>query len=144
MSMLTTLLADGASSRMNKAIVDKKQLAIASAAIPLPLEDPGLFVAFGIANLGINVDDLEMAMQEEIDKVKNECISDQEFQKIRNQIENDFISSNSMVAGIAESLAEYYLIYEDTNLINTELNKYLAVTRDDIKRVANKYLTNEK
>jgi len=143
LSMLTTLLADGASSRMNKAIVDKKQLAIASAAIPLPLEDPGLFVAFGIANLGINVDDLEMAMQEEIDKVKNEFISDQEFQKIRNQIENDFISSNSMVAGIAESLAEYYLIYQDTNLINTELNKYLAVTRDDIKRVANKYLTNE-
>ncbi len=143
LSMLTTLLADGASSRMNKAIVDKKQLAIASAAIPLPLEDPGLFVAFGIANLGINVEDLEMAMQEEIDKVKNELINDNEFQKIRNQIENDFISSNSMVAGIAESLAEYYLIYKDTNLINTELNKYLAVTMKDIQRVANRYLVND-
>jgi zinc protease len=144
LSMLTTLLADGASSRMNKALVDKKQLAVASAAIPLPLEDPGLFVAFGIANLGVDVDDLEAGMQEEIDKVKENLIDEHEFQKIRNQVENDFISSNSMVAGIAESLAEYYLIYDDTNLINTEINKYLGVTREDIQRVANKYLVNNK
>ena len=143
LSMLTTLLADGASSRMNKALVDKKQLAVATAAIPLPLEDPGLFVAFGIANLGVNVEDLEAGMQEEIDKVKENLIDEHEFQKIRNQVENDFISSNSMVAGIAESLAEYYLIYNDTNLINTEIKKYLGVTREDIQRVANKYLVND-
>jgi zinc protease len=143
LSMLTTLLADGASSRMNKALVDNKQLAIASAAIPLPLEDPGLFIAFGIANLGVDVGDLEEAMQEEIDKVKEELIGESEFQKIRNQVENDFISSNSMMAGIAESLAEYYLIYGNTNLINTELDKFMAVTREDIHRVAGKYLVND-
>ncbi|MBS0000405.1 MAG: insulinase family protein [Cyclobacteriaceae bacterium] len=143
LSMLTTLLADGASSRMNKALVDNKQLAVASAAIPLPLEDPGLFIAFGIANLGVDVGDLEEAMQEEIDKVKENLIEEREFQKIRNQVENDFISSNSMVAGIAESLAEYYLIYGNTNLINTELDKFLAVTREDIQRVARKYLVND-
>ena len=143
LSMLTTLLADGASSRMNKALVDNKQLAVASAAIPLPLEDPGLFIAFGIANLGVNVDDLEEAMQEEINKVKEDLIGETELQKIRNQVENDFISSNSMMAGIAESLAEYYLIYGNTNLINTELEKFLAVTREDIRRVANEYLVND-
>jgi zinc protease len=144
LSMLTTLLADGASSRMNKALVDKKQLAVATSAIPLPLEDPGLFVAIGIANLGVNVDELEAAMQEEIDKVKDNLIEEHEFQKIRNQVENDFISSNSMVAGIAESLAEYYLIYQDANLINTEIDRYLAVTRQDIQRVAEKYLVKDK
>jgi predicted Zn-dependent peptidase len=143
LSMLTTLLADGASSRMNKALVDNKQLAVASAAIPLPLEDPGLFIAFGIANLGVNVDDLEEAMQQEINKVKEDLIGETELQKIRNQVENDFISSNSMMAGIAESLAEYYLIYGNTNLINTELEKFLAVTREDIRRVANEYLVND-
>jgi predicted Zn-dependent peptidase len=67
----------------------------------------------------------------------------QEIRQFRNQVENDFISSNSRVAGIAESLAEYYLIYENTNLINTELAKYLAVTREDIHRVANTYLSND-
>lgn len=142
-SMLTTLLADGASSRMNKAIVDKKQLAVAAAAIPLPLEDPGLFIAYAVANVDTNVDELEGAMQEEIDKVRNELISEDEYQKIRNQVENDFISANSRVAGIAESLAEYYTIYDDTNLINTEIDKYLDVSRDDIKRVAIKYLSND-
>jgi predicted Zn-dependent peptidase len=143
LSMLTTLLADGASSRMNKAIVDKKQLAVQTAAIPLPLEDPGLFVAFGIANLGISTEDLESAMQEEIDRVKDELIDELEYQKIKNQVENDFISANSRIAGIAESLAEYYLIYGDTDLINSELDKYLAVTRQDIQRVANQYLSDD-
>ncbi len=142
-SMLTTLLADGASSRMNKTLVDKKQLAVQSAAIPLPLEDPGLFVAFGIANLGIDINELDEAMQMEIDRVREELINEDEYQKIRNQVENDFISSNSRIAGIAESLAEYYLIYGDSDLINTELEKYLAVTREDIKRVANLYLSND-
>jgi len=58
-------------------------------------------------------------------------------------VENNFISSNSRVAGIAESLADYYMFYGNTDLINSDLDKYMAVTIDDIKRVANKYLTKE-
>ena len=54
-------------------------------------------------------------------------------------MENDFISANSRVVGIAESLANYYLYYGDTNLINTEIDRYLAVTKQDIQRVAKKY-----
>jgi predicted Zn-dependent peptidase len=75
--------------------------------------------------------------------VKNELISEQEFQKLRNQIENDFISSNSRIAGIAESLANYHMYYGDTDLINTEIERYMNVTREDIQRVANKYFTKE-
>ncbi len=82
-------------------------------------------------------------MQEVIYQVKNELIDEKEFRKIRNQVENDFISANSRVAGIAESLAEYYLIYGNTDLINTELELYQAVSKEDIKRVANKYLNDD-
>ncbi len=66
-------------------------------------------------------------------------ISDDEFQKLRNQVENDFVSGNSRVAGIAESLANYHMYYGDANLINTELERYLAVTKEDIMRVAKEY-----
>ncbi|MGK7391803.1 MAG: M16 family metallopeptidase [Candidatus Cyclobacteriaceae bacterium M2_1C_046] len=142
-SMLTTILSDGASSRLNKALVDNKQLAIAAGAIPLAAEDPGLFISFAIANMGVEVDKLEQAMQEEIDKVKSEKISEWEFEKIRNQVENDFISGNSTVAGIASSLAQYYMFFDNTNLINTELERFRAVTREDILRVANQYLNKE-
>ena len=60
-----------------------------------------------------------------------------------NQIENNFISSNSSVSGIAESLANYHVYFGDADLINTELEKFMAVTKDDIMRVAKKYLVPE-
>ena len=143
LSMLTTLLSDGASSRLNKALVDNQQLAIASGAIPLAAEDPGLFISFAIANMGVNVEKLEKAMQEEVSKVKNEKISEWEFEKIRNQMETDFITGNSTVAGIASSLAQYHMFFGNTNLINTELERYMEVTREDILRVAQEYLRDD-
>ncbi len=54
-------------------------------------------------------------------------------------MENDFISANDKVAGIAESLANYEMYYGDASLINTELDRYKKVTREDIMAVANKY-----
>lgn len=139
-NMLTTVLSSGQSSRMYKELVDNKQLAVQAGSFPLALEDPGQFIAFGICNAGVNADELEKAMQEEIDKVKNELISEREFQKLQNQIESYFVQQNSTVAGIAENLANYHVYFGDTDLINTELERYLAVTREGIKRVANEYL----
>jgi predicted Zn-dependent peptidase len=140
LNMLTTLLSSGQSSRMYKAVVDKEQKAVQVGSFPLALEDPGLFLNFGIANAGIDPKDLESSMQEQINKVKNELITENEFQKIRNQIEADFVSSNSTVNGIAESLANYHVYFGDANLINTELERYMKVTREDIQRVAKEYL----
>ena len=141
LSMLTTLLSGGESARLPKALVDKQQKAVAAASIPFPTEDPGLFLTFAIANMGVEVDELEKAMLAEIEKVKTETLSDREFQKLRNQVESDFIQQNSTVAGRAESLADYHVYYGDANLINTELQRYMDVTKEDIKRVANEYLT---
>ena len=67
-------------------------------------------------------------------------VSDTEFQKIKNQIENDFYSKNSTMQGIASTLAEYYTYFKNTNLINTEIQKYAKITKEDIKRVARQYL----
>ena len=55
-------------------------------------------------------------------------------------MENQFVNSNSSVEGIANSLARYYLLYGDTNLINNEIDIYNSITREEIKKVANKYL----
>ncbi len=140
-SMLTTLLSSGQSSRLYKALVDKQQKAAYVGAFPAALEDPGLFIALGISNLGVPADTLETAMNNEIERVKESIISEEEFQKLRNQVENGFISGISSVSGIAETLAYNYILRGNTDLINTELEKFMKVTREDINNAAKKYLT---
>lgn len=141
--MLTTLLADGQSSRLYKSLVDNQQIALTSGAFPVATEDPGLFVALAVANMGIEAENLEAAMDVEIERLKTELISEHEFQKIRNQKENDFYTANGSMAGIAQNLASYHVFYGDAGLINTEIDRYMAVTREDIQKAAQKYLRKE-
>ncbi|MDA7803744.1 insulinase family protein [Crocinitomix sp.] len=137
--MLTMLLSQGNSSRLSKNVVEKKQKAIMAISFPFPLEDPGIAINLAIANMGVDPAELEKAIEEEVVNIRNNLISDQEMEKLKNMIESDFISSNSTMAGIAETLADYYVYQNDTDLINTEIEKYLAVTKADIQRVAKKY-----
>jgi len=142
--MMSMVLSQGKSSRLQKNVVDKQQKAVFAGAFPMPSEDPGLLLMFGIANMGVDILDLEKSMNEEVAKMSEELISMEEFEKLRNQIENDFISGNASMAGIAESLSDYYLYYNgETNLVNTELERYFYVTREDIQAAAKKYLRTE-
>jgi zinc protease len=143
MELLTQLLSQGKSSRFEKEIVDKQQKAVQAASFDLGNEEPGLAIMLGIAAMGTTPEDLEKSMLTEIDKVKTSGISDEEYKKLENQAESDFISQNEKDLGVATNLATYYTFQGDANLINTELDRYKKVTKDDIKRVANKYLTKE-
>jgi len=143
LSMLTTLLSDGQSSRMYKAIVDQQQKALQVMSFPFALEDPGLFLIFGLVNMGVEPAVLEKAIDAEIERVQTSQISDAEFQKLRNKVENDFVTGNSTMVGIAENLANYHVYFDDANLINTELERYMKVTPADLQKVAQKYLTPE-
>lgn len=139
-NVLSTLLSGGESSRMNKALVDQKEQAIAAGAFPFFLEDAGLFINFAITNMGIKPADVEQTIDSLIADVQTNLISEREFEKIRNQIESNFVRQNASVAGIAESLANYEVYFGDANLINTEIEKYRKVTREDLRNVARKYL----
>ena len=141
--LLSQLLSQGKSSRFEKEIVDKQKKAFVAQAVNLQNEDPGLSIMFGIANSGVTTEDLEKSMLAEIDKVKKEGITEEEYKKLQNQAENDFVSQNQKDIGVASNLATYYTFLGDANLINTELDKFKKVTREDIKRVAGKYFTKE-
>ena len=143
LQLLTQALSQGKSSRFEKEIVDKQQKAVQAFAFDLGNEAPGLNIMLGIANVGVKSEDLETSMTAEIERIKKDGITEEEYIKLQNQAENDFISQNSKDIGVATNLATYYTFQGDANLINTELDRYKKVTRDDIKRVANKYLTKE-
>lgn len=143
LSMLSTYLTGGASSLMTKELVDKQQKALVVAAIPLELEDGGIFIMYSIANMGVEPKDLETEIDVLIKKVQDEGLSDQDFMKLKNIMENNIVSSNSSMSGIAENLAEAHAIYGDTNYINQLMDAYSKVTKADIQRVAKEYLNLE-
>lgn len=137
--MLSELLSRGKSSRMQKAIVDEQQKAVGVGSFPLTLEDKGACIMFARAAIGVDLKDIEKSMDELITDVQTNLISETEYQKLLNQAETDFVTANNSVQGIAESLANYEMYFGDANLINTELERYRKVTREDIKNAANKY-----
>ncbi len=143
MKMLTMLLSKGGSSRLNTRLVDEQQKATEVGAIAFALEDPAPCVLYSIASKNVDGRELETAMDAVISSVQQELISEKEFQKLQNQVENDLISANNNVAGIAENIANYEMFYGDAHLINNELNRFRQVTREDILRVAKKYLSSD-
>ncbi len=143
MDMLGNLLSRGKSSRLHNELVEKQQKALETGAFAIPNEDPGVMVMFGITNTGVKPDEVEKSILAEVDKVKNSEISDEDFQKLKNQQENDFVSQNQRILGVVTNLATYYTFLGSANLINTELERYNKITKADLKRVANKYLTKE-
>jgi predicted Zn-dependent peptidase len=140
LSMLSTYLTGGNSSLMTKELVDKQQKALAIAAIPLELEDGGVFIMYGITNIGVEPKDLETEIDILIKQVQDEGISDQDFSKLQNIIENNLVSGNSSMAGIAQNLAESHVIFGDTDYINQQMEIYGKVTKADLQRVAKEYL----
>ena len=140
---LTRLLSGGASSRYQKVLVDEKRMALQVQSAPFALEDAGLFINIALPNQGVEVEDLMAELDKIIEDVKNNPIPEREFQKLKNQVENSFISGYGSVQGIAESLANYHVYFGDANLINTEIERYQKVTPEDVMRVAKKYLVPE-
>ena len=76
----------------------------------------------------------------EIKKLQTNLISDEDYQKLQNQYENQFVNSNASIQGIAASLATNHVLKGDTNLINKEIDIYRSVTKEDLRNAAKKYL----
>jgi predicted Zn-dependent peptidase len=142
-NVLSNILSGGESSRMNKTLVDNKQLAAAVQSVPFFNEDNGLFIALAIANMGVKADVLETNMDSVINELKLGLVGEREFQKVKNQITTDLVKSKATMAGIAENLANFEVYFGDANLVNTELEKYNKVTREDVLKVAKKYLNKD-
>ncbi|MEM6380059.1 MAG: pitrilysin family protein, partial [Bacteroidota bacterium] len=107
MDMLNRILSAGQSSRIYKALVDEKKVAAGAGANQNALEGGGMNFMFGVANLGVGLDAVEAALNEEIERVKTDLISERELKKIKNQVENNYVYNFASNSGIAESLAIY-------------------------------------
>ena len=139
MTILLDVLSAGESSRLYQTIVDIERLAAQAGAFPFALEKSGMAAFYAIANPNKKLDDIEKLIFKEIDKVIEKGITDEELTKAKNIKESEFIFSKKDVMEKAQTLARYNSYYNDPSLINDELKKFLAVTKDDVQRVAKTY-----
>ena len=140
LSMISSYLSGGKSSVLYKKLVDDQKQALAVQAVNISQEDYGTYALFALPLGDVKLMTLINEIDEEIEILKTDLISERQYQKLQNQFENSFVNSNSSISGIANSLARYYMLYGDVNLINNEIDIYRSITREEIRDVANKYL----
>lgn len=140
LDMISSILSNGKSSRLYKKIVDEQKKALEIGAFNLSQEDYGAYLIYGLPMQGYTTEDLVTEIDKEIAKLQTELISERDFQKLQNVLENEYVRGNADLEGLAHNLATYSLLYGDTELINTNIEMYRDITREEIRDVAKKYL----
>lgn len=144
LDMISEVLSGGKTSRLYKRMVDDDKIALQVLAFARSQEDYGTYTIGALPLGDTSLETLATVMDEEIEKLKTELISEREYEKLQNTFENRFVNSNSSIQGIASSLATYHTLYGNVSLINDEIEIYRSITREEIKKVANKYLKENK
>ncbi len=129
--LLTDILSGGGSSRLYQSLVKEKQLFSNIECYHFGSTEHGLLAIEGKLVKGVKMKDAEKAVESELDKMKSELVSGQELQKVKNKTESMIAFEDMSVMSRANSLA-YYELLGDASLMNSELEKYAAVTTEDI------------
>lgn len=137
--VISDILSRGNSSRLYKSLIKEKQLFTEISAYVMGDFDKGLFVISGKTPDDVKIEDAEKGILDELEKMKNELVAEDELQKCKNKVESSVTFSETDVQTKATNLAISELL-GDASLINQEIEKYAAVTRDAIKEQANRML----
>jgi len=140
LQVLANALGGGSSSRLNQKLAREKEMVTNIGSNAQETRGVGGFYVTATLRPGVKTDDVESAVYEEIARLQKEQIADWELQKAKNGARRNFINGLQSSLARANSIGQYAVYYGDPNLINTRLDKVAAVTKDDVQRVANKYL----
>ena len=144
-SVLAYILTTGRTSRIYKDLIQDRQLAVsvfASAASP-GARYPNLFMFNAVPRFPHTLEEVEKAILEHVEKVKAEPVSEQELQKVKNNIEAQYIRSMASNFGIASTLVRYQLLFGDWKLFKTYRELITSVTAADVMAFAKTCLTPE-
>ena len=130
--LITDLLSGGGSSRLYQNLVKEKQLFSNINCFHFGSTDAGLLAIDGKLIKGVSMQDAENAIEEELEKMKREMVTEAELEKVKNKTESLMAFEDVPLMSRAGSLANYELL-GDANLMNKELEHYQAVTASDIQ-----------
>jgi predicted Zn-dependent peptidase len=140
LQMLSSILSNGRSSRFYEHLVHDKQLALNVGAFAQNRRGPGLFNVVGLPRPGVKIEELEKAIDDEIEAVKKDGVTQQELDKARVQLLRQQVQTRTSSLARANQIGTFTVFYNDPNLINTVYDKLTAVTAEQIKQAAQKYL----
>lgn len=138
--VIAAILSNGRTSRLYKSLIEDKRVAVMAHAYGGPSKYADTFLFFSTPRDPHTAEEVEEAIYEELEKLKTTPVTEHELQKIKNQLEAGFIRSLESSSGLASKIASYEAIY-GWGYINTLVENTLAVTPEDIMRVASKYFT---
>ena len=137
------LLSDGQTSRIYQKLVYEKQLAVAAFGSANLIEDPNLFYAVAIVQPGKSPQEVTDALIAELDRLKNEPISEHELQRTKNQFARDYILGRESNQQKAQTLAHALVIHNDIKTADGEFDIFQNITIADVQRVASTYFRPE-
>jgi predicted Zn-dependent peptidase len=140
--LITEILGGGGSSRLFQSLVKEKKLFSNIECYHFGTTDPGLLTIEGKLVKGVKIEDAEAAIHEELEKLKQEKISEPELQKVKNKTESMIAFEDMSLMNRANSLA-YYELLGDASLMNSELDRYNKVTVEDVQQLSNEIFTEE-
>jgi predicted Zn-dependent peptidase len=140
---ITDILGQGRTSWLYKSLVKEKKLAVFTFAISNLTSGkyPTLFIFAAVPAQDQPVEDVEAAIYEQIDRIKNELVSAEELEAVKTRAKVNFLSGLRSNTGLGEQLARYETIYSDYRILFHEVEAINAVTAEDIRRVAREYFT---
>lgn len=146
--VIERLVAQGRTSRLYKALVIDQQICMDVSVDVFPgnfLGDvgAGVFNIYAYPREGVGTETVEAAIYAELDKLKNEPVAPKELEKIKNNIDAAFIWNAYSNYGLARALAFTQTLTHDWRYLNTFRENTIAVTADDIQRVAGEYFTEQ-
>ena len=140
LQVLSAVLQSGQSSRLYQKLVKEKEMVTNVGGFMDEKRGVGAFYTNATLRPGAKTEDVEAAIYEDIERLKKGPIADWELQKAKNSTRRSFISGLQSSLLRAITIGQYAVYYNDPSLINTRLDKVAAVTKEDVQRVANKYL----
>jgi zinc protease len=140
LQVLAAVLQSGQSSRLYQRLVKDKEMVTAVGGFMDEKRGVGAFYTNATLRPGIKTEDVEAVIYAEIERLKKEPIADWELQKAKNTTRRNLINGLQSSLSRAVTIGQYAIYYNDPALINTRLDKVAAVTKEDVQRVANKYL----
>jgi zinc protease len=141
--VLANILGSGRSSRLYQHLVKDKQVATQVQVQADWRIGPSLLYVLAMPRPGVKVEDLEKAIYEEIAAVKKDGITVRELEKARTQFRRSMIQSRESTLTTAIRISEYAVKFNDPNLINTAYDRLSAVTAEQVKEFAQKFLIEE-